>query len=518
MKTRVENISVFQSIFSVCSKTTSIETWNASAILKASSKDGVYLYFSIEITACREMPTLFAKSSCVQFRSARNTLILLHIKVLTMEENMKKYIAYVLCIAAAGICLSGCSKTVEQKNESLHVYAGLNDQIMNYAVEKFKDTYPDIPVTFTQWEGDNVEEIYDYDQQLAAQLMSGEGADVFFLQGYWDIDKLLAAGAFADLTEIYDSSGVFHDGDIRDVIMDAGVIGGKRVFLPMDCSIPLLITTEEALQETGFDAEKCTDFDSFMEESGKFMLGGNYDRRLFQTDITARGCLYWAGYPIVEDREIVWDMEETRKYYEWYREFYKRENGDGIYVGGDLSCAADVRDKECLFANPMMWESIYAIRALHTVGEPYVLPIYNRDGGITAMMDRAAAVRANSENLGNVKKFLEILFDGDTMRAFGSHNWKEISVRRSVNENDFNYLESTTFRGEVTGFPSDLPMMEREEYDAYYAYADQINRVIYPRGWMADFREEMSAFLRGEASYEEAAENAKKKLEFYLSE
>ena len=222
---------------------------------------------------------------------------------------MKKYIAYVLCIAAAGICLSGCSKTVEQKNESLHVYAGLNDQIMNYAVEKFKDTYPDIPVTFTQWEGDNVEEIYDYDQQLAAQLMSGEGADVFFLQGYWDIDKLLAAGAFADLTEIYDSSGVFHDGDIRDVIMDAGVIGGKRVFLPMDCSIPLLITTEEALQETGFDAEKCTDFDSFMEESGKFMLGGNYDRRLFQTDITARGCLYWAGYPVVEDREIVWDIE-----------------------------------------------------------------------------------------------------------------------------------------------------------------------------------------------------------------
>ena len=61
-------------------------------------------------------------------------------------------------------------------------------------------------------------------------------------------------------------------------------------------------------------------------------------------------------------------------------------------------------------------------------------------------------------------------------------------------------------------------IQKKEEFDAYYAYADQINRVIYPRGWMADFREEMSAFLRGEVSYEEAAENARKKLEFYLSE
>ena len=128
------------------------------------------------------------------------------------------------------------------------------------------------------------------------------------------------------------------------------------------------------------------------------------------------------------------------------------------------------------------------------------------------------AVRANSENLDNVKKFLEILFDGDTMRAFGSHNDKGVSVRRSVNENDFNYLEEVPFRGEPNGFPNALPMLEKEEFDSYYAYADQISKVEYSRGWMGDFLEEMEAYLKGEVSYEEAAENAKKKLEFYLSE
>ncbi len=185
---------------------------------------------------------------------------------------MKRCMARILCIAAAGICLSGCSKTIEQKNDSLHVYAGLNDQIMHYAVGKFKNAYPDIPVTFTQWEENKSEDVYDYNQQLSAQLMSGEGADVFFLQSYWDIDKLLAAGAFADLTEIYESSDVFHDGDFRNGIMDAGIVDGERVFLPMDCIIPLLVTTKKALQETKFDVEKCTDFGSFMEESGNLTV------------------------------------------------------------------------------------------------------------------------------------------------------------------------------------------------------------------------------------------------------
>ena len=147
---------------------------------------------------------------------------------------MKKRIAYVLCIAAAGICLSGCSKTIEQKNESLHVYAVYNDTLMRLAVDKFKNAYPDIPVIFTEREETiNQDEIYEYNQQLAAQLMSGEGADVFFLQSYWDIDKMLAAGAFADLTEIYESSDVFHDGDFRNGIMDTGIVDGERVFLPI---------------------------------------------------------------------------------------------------------------------------------------------------------------------------------------------------------------------------------------------------------------------------------------------
>lgn len=59
-------------------------------------------------------------------------------------------------------------------------------------------------------------------------------------------------------------------------------------------------------------------------------------------DITAGNCLYWAGYPVVEDGEIVWDIEETREYYEWYKEFYKREGGIGNTIletsGEQLKC------------------------------------------------------------------------------------------------------------------------------------------------------------------------------------
>ncbi len=432
---------------------------------------------------------------------------------------MKKSIACVLCFIAAAVCMTGCGNKKEQKNDGIHVYAGIDDQIMKNAVNIFKNTYPDIQVTLTEQEiSDNSEELYEYDQQLAAQLMAGEGADVFLIQDYWDIDKLLAAEAFADLTEIYDSSEVFDDKDFRREVMDGGVICGKRVFLPVECRIPLLITTKEALSETGFDMEKCTDFDSFIEEAGRFMLGEGYDRRLFRMDITASYCLDWAGYPIVEGGEIVWDMEDTRKYYEWYKEFYGREKGIGQYMFGDLTGAAEVRDKNCLFENSVyMLDDINIIRALHTAGEPVVLPVYNKDGGITAVIDKAVAVRANSENMENVRKFIEILFDGDTMKSQGACRGA-VSVRRSVNENAFQNLLKVPFLSEQNGFPLELPMLGKEEFNAYYAHADQISRVVYRRGWGSSFREEMSAFLKGEASYEEAAENAGKKLEFYLSE
>ena len=72
------------------SKTLSIDTSKASAILNANSKDGVYLYFSIDMTAWREIPTLSAKSTCVQSRSARNTLILFHIKTITPFQNVMR--------------------------------------------------------------------------------------------------------------------------------------------------------------------------------------------------------------------------------------------------------------------------------------------------------------------------------------------------------------------------------------------------------------------------------------------
>ena len=349
---------------------------------------------------------------------------------------MKKYIAQILCLVMIGSCLTGCSKEIEQKNESLHVYSGYDDKVMDYAVQMFKETYPDIPVTYTENKDmQDSEALYEYNQQLSAQLMSGEGADVFFIQDYWDVDKLLQSGAFADLTDIYDSMDVFKDDDFRTVILDAGIIDGKRMFLPMECDIPLLLTTRQALQETGFQTENCGDFDGFLEESWKFLQSSN-ERKLFRMDLTARDYLFWAGYPIVENKEVVWDIEETRRYYEWYKEIFEQQEGENEYFFGDLIGAAAVRDQKCLFENSLqMKDDLDTIRALYTVGEPVVLPCYNRDKGITATVKKMVAVRANSENLDNVKKFLEILFQEETMRTFGAYRGS-ISVRKGV-EDDY---------------------------------------------------------------------------------
>lgn len=112
-----------------------------------------------------------------------------------MKCCRKKCIINTLGILLTGVTLTGCGKAVEQKNDSLHIYASGSDVIMDYAVKEFQRRYPDIDVEYAGRKIiEDAEEFYGYNQQLSAQLMSGSGADVFFIQDYWDIDKLIQAG------------------------------------------------------------------------------------------------------------------------------------------------------------------------------------------------------------------------------------------------------------------------------------------------------------------------------------
>lgn len=205
----------------------------------------------------------------------------------------KKWILSAFSILLASAALTGCKKTVVQRNDSLHIYASGSDVIMDYAVKEFQKRYPEINVEYAGRKIiEDAEEFYGYNQQLSAQLMSGSGADVFFIQDYWDIDKLIQAGAFADLSEIYDNSVVFQDTDFREDIMNAGVFDGKRYFLPMEYRLPMMISTREVLDEAGFDIENCTDFNRFMKESSRYLNSADYDRRLFRMDISAKNCIF----------------------------------------------------------------------------------------------------------------------------------------------------------------------------------------------------------------------------------
>ena len=97
----------------------------------------------------------------------------------------KKWILSTLSILFAGVVLTGCGKTIKQKNDSLHIYASGSDVIMDYAVKEFQRRYPDIVVEYAERKIiEYAEEFYGYNQQLSAKLMSGSGADVFFIQDY----------------------------------------------------------------------------------------------------------------------------------------------------------------------------------------------------------------------------------------------------------------------------------------------------------------------------------------------
>ena len=50
--------------------------------------------------------------------------------------------------------------------------------------------------------------------------------------------------------------------------MDAGVWEGQRLVIPLEYQLPILYTSQGALDETGFSAENCATFDGFLTEGG----------------------------------------------------------------------------------------------------------------------------------------------------------------------------------------------------------------------------------------------------------
>ena len=375
---------------------------------------------------------------------------------------------------------------VEQTNEGLTIFytdaVQLQATILDMAIGQYNQQHPDQPVTAEKIFTDDSDIVRDNEtQQMLAEVMAGEGPDlIFFIDDSTDIEKMARRGVFADLEPYFEADNFDWSG-YNQTVMDAGVWDGHRLVIPLEYKIPMLYTSQTALDETGFSVENCNTFDGFLTEAEKVQNTPGQTRNLFRTILAFNDFAQYAGIPYVDHSTQKADLS-----------FPELERGANIYKNltelfadsDSMSGAADIRDGTALWICPLHSPDGFLTGpgTINTFDELVMMPIRDLQGGIQAKITFSVAVRNNSPNLQNAYNFIKFLLSEDFQLATNDYRWRDFSVLNATNE-DY-YTRNTTERamglinpGNPYSFTDiDLP---REDFDELMSYMEQISGAFY---------------------------------------
>ena len=357
---------------------------------------------------------------------------------------------------------------------------------LQLALDRFRQMYPDVEVELVkpQYDITNVELGHELYEQMAAQIMSGEGPDVFVVDDtIMDVEKMVRQGVFADM-EPYFQADNFDWEPYNQTVMDGGVWHGKRFLIPLSYTFPLLVTSRTALEETGFDMTACGDFQGFLEETTRYMEDETQTRQLFRYPTNVTNIVEYSGLPVADYDNRTVDLSSPlfKTGAQWCKnvmascpkDFHDNHSDSSLYG------AAAIRDGDVLWTASVHGPLSNFYRnfaALKTVDEAVMMPIRDLDGGIQARIKNSVGVRANSENLQNAYNYIKILLGLEVQMSVGT-SWNTLSVLDRANE--FFYGEVSRGRYHLSagenGFVGNKNPLEsvdwptQEEFDQLMGY------------------------------------------------
>ena len=396
---------------------------------------------------------------------------------------------------------------------------------IDLVILKFQELYPnvDLNVERVTYETTSLE----YYTKLSTNIMAGTGPDVFALalEGM-DIEKMIQAGAFADMYEYFENDQSFNISDYNEKVFYAGQTGGKQYTIPIGYTFQSLLTTKSIAEKYGFDVNKCKDFYSCLEEISK-LLQSNSDHKspIDQFGIKERGLvaanINWIDF---ENKLINLDTLEMKTFFETLKNDFspymgQLTGGFGCDDNTGTSFSRNLESEKYLFIYLVAsyeW-LLSGANAINRFDEALAVPIRNVDGGITVSLEEQWAVRNNSSNKENAYRFLKIYLDPDYIQPnnIGIYRTSIPVSNKAVKQ----YLEKR-FQTSPSFQKVSITEQSQNLIDAYLGFISEIDSVNHT---MNNTRHdilysEMQPYFDDEKTYDECIKNAQEYLELYISE
>jgi len=453
--------------------------------------------------------------------------------------SLKKLLAAASALLIGTLGLTGCTGEVEQTNKSLTVaYYGTDfgaaTDTLNKAAFLFREAYPDVELIIEREPyastGEGAEA---YHTQLAAEIMSGKGPDLFWVnQYYMDAFKMMDAGAFADLAPFADA-----DPDFSAENFNMGVVDGCRYkehlyVMPLNYFTPGFLGKKELLDEVGFDYAGCTDCVSQWEELSRYARRYIADPSLpnplrspkMNHEFPNLAGISWLD---MENKRVDlsdprWETVFTGYRLLWDARTEEEKNSDV----GRPSNFVEITSGEYLFEGYSLATDYSRLigdaRLIAKTGTPVFYPFYDVNGGVQAMVTEAVGVRRTSPNQQNAYNFIKMLLSPEVQGLTGSFAQFAFPLYNQALKDSLDAaqeeMSGTWYFADPGLSVSDFAALSPKTTQSIWETAQKISGAYLPSDIRNEFFRQMRPYIQSQTDFAAAIKEAEANLKIYVSE
>ena len=271
-----------------------------------------------------------------------------------------------------------------------------------------------------------VDEYYEaFTERVVNDLAGGSGPDILFLNDLYSLDVTKAAlnGNFLDLTDILAEDPEFSEDDYLDGVFEACQVNGRQYTVPVSYTIPLVMSSEEKLEELGFDWGSIETTADFVEAMGlltpDITQDPGFTQMLYSKNYFYR-LLWTSGIPLVdyEAGEVLPDEAGLRKFLEAYKAYFPYDYEEGAGTRSVSSGSDPLVSGICAFWFAGSIGGITnTIQMMTERSCNYEMqPIPSQNGDIVGTIYGQLAISANAKNSLNAYNFIKFMLSEEAQK------------------------------------------------------------------------------------------------------
>ncbi|WP_443717418.1 ABC transporter substrate-binding protein [Ruminococcus sp.] len=435
---------------------------------------------------------------------------------------MKNKIAIILTLQfiITVFAFSGCGESTASSNSSKLTYCAYYEDAIcdiikrynKYCTKHYDESYQIEIVEFESQE--------EMKLKMSTEIMAGEGPDIFSMSQKLPFEKLTDSKTIADVNElISEFSYDIGIDNCNSKIMDAGVIDGKRYFIPLFYSPDVFITTEETLNKYNLTSSEFS-FKALSEKLSKnkkeYSLFGSADDNIAFFYSFLDQYIDFNSDKFSEDLDSIYsliknDTTDENVYYFLYENI---NNGASILYKEMPAFSIIVKTYSCL---------------KYLGSTPVFVNNYNMDDdSISASTDVGIAVNDNCKNKEKLLPFIKYCLSCDVQKNM-SEECMYLPVNSDAMEKCIDSIDEAIDFGDLIVSDKEKAIVETAESAAIRDYKYIINNItkcnLYSFNYLSDtyfnssvISDIVDKYLNGDISKEKFIRQLSAATEIYLTE